>query len=401
MSRLVSAASTSGADATHRRPLRIVYLDHVARLSGGELALLRLLRAQTGVEAHVILAEDGPLADRLRESGISVEVLPIPRRTGELRKDRLRFGRVPIVAAIDTLGYALRVARRLRSLRPDLVHTNSLKSGVYGSVAARVTGTPLVWHLRDRLDEDYLPRPAILLVRGLISRLATVVICNSRSTQRTLGPRTRSVVIASIPALTDSPARADRPHVGPFVAGMIGRLAPWKGQHVFLRAFAKAFADGDQRAAIVGEPMFGDTEIEYAAQLRRLAEELGIADRVEFRGHREEIADELARIDVLVHASTTPEPFGQTVVEGMSAGLPVVAVGDGGPGEIISDGVDGLLYRSGDVSELARILARLENQPELRRELAGAAVERAREFSPSVISEQVLRVYQMTGNRVP
>lgn len=374
--------------------LRVVYLDHVALLSGGELALLRLLRALPEVEAHVILAERGPLVDRLVKAGVSVEVLTMHGRTRQLRKDRLRPGRLPLRAMSDTLGYTVRLSRRLRQLHPDVVHTNSLKSGIYGSLAARLAGTPVVWHMRDRIDADYLPPLGVILVRTLTHYVPHVVISNSRTTQQTLGRIKRSLVIPSVVQLS-TPSNPRPVRDRPLVAGIVGRLAPWKGQDVFLRAFAKAFPDGQQRAIIVGAPLFGEAEVEYAAQLRRLAQELGIAGRVEFRGHREDITAELLSIDVLVHASTTPEPFGQVLIEGMAANLPVVASRAGGPAEIITDGTDGLLYPLGDVAALAEILVQLDAAPRLCARLGHAAARRARDFSGDSIAGQIMGAYRL------
>jgi glycosyltransferase involved in cell wall biosynthesis len=374
--------------------LRVVYLDHVAQLSGGELALLRLLPILTDVQAHVILAEEGPLVDRLRQSGISVEVLPMRGRTRQLRKDSVQAGRLPLRATSDTLAYSLRLAWRLRQLRADLVHTNSLKSGIYGSIAARLAGKPVIWHLRDRIDTDYLPRIAVILIRALTRHLPSVVISNSSATKLTLRPRERSLVIPSVVDMT-AIARAPVAHDGPIVAGIVGRLAPWKGQDVFLYAFASAFPNGAQRAVIVGAPMFGEAEVAYAEGLSRIAEELGIADRVDFRGHREDIVAELSEMDILVHASKTPEPFGQVVIEGMSAQLPVVASRGGGPEEIITDGVDGLLYPRGDVAALAQILVQLEAEPQLRNQLGLAARRRAQDFSPDSVADQTMRAYEL------
>ena len=110
---------------------------------------------------------------------------------------------------------------------------------------------------------------------------------------------------------------------GPLTFGMVGRIAPWKGQDVFLGAFAHAFGQGDERAVIVGGALFGEDDC--ARELSRLADALGVGNRVEFRGHRPNVWDELSRIDVLVHASVTPEPFGQVIIEGMAAGVPVIA----------------------------------------------------------------------------
>jgi glycosyltransferase involved in cell wall biosynthesis len=381
------------------RKTRVVYVNHVAQLSGGEIALLRLLPALRDVAPHVVLAEEGALVDSLLEAGISVEVLPMHQRTQQLRKGNVRPGYLPLRAMSDTLAYTLRLAWRLRRLEPDLVHTNSLKSGVYGSIAARLAHTPIVWHVRDRIDSEYLPAAAVLLVRALTRRLAHVVVSNSYGTRRTVCPRGES--LRSWPVISDMtpppyPGFVEANHgEGPFVVGIVGRLAPWKGQDVFLRAFARAFPHGRQRAVIVGAPLFGAGEVAFADALRHLAEELRVADRVEFRGHREDVMKELRGMNVLVHASTIPEPFGQVVIEGMFAGLPVVASRGGGPDEIITHGVDGLLYPRGDIVALAELLTRLEAQPHFRDHLGLAAMRRARDFSPVAVAAQIMSAYEV------
>jgi hypothetical protein len=119
-------------------------------------------------------------------------------------------------------------------------------------------------------------------------------------------------------------------------------------QDVFLRALAQAFPTGQARAVLVGAPLFREAEAAYAAKLVLLARELGIESRVDFRRHRGDIAYELHQMDLLVHASTIPEPFGQVVIEGISAHLPVVAPRRGGPEQTITEGVDGLLHPCGD-----------------------------------------------------
>jgi glycosyltransferase involved in cell wall biosynthesis len=252
----------------------------------------------------------------------------------------------------------------------------------------------VVWQLHDRIDSDYLPQLAVLLLRALTRLLADVVISVSQAANETLSPRARSIVVPPVVELAtpapESPASDDL-----LVIGMIGRLAPWKGQHVFLRAFAQAFPEGQQRATIVGEALFGEAEVAYGEDLRRLAKELDIAHRVEFRGHREDIFREMRSMDILVHASITAEPFGQVVIEGMSAQLPVVASRGGGPEEIITDGVDGLLFSPGDVPALAQILAELAGEPQLRARLGDAAARRARDFSPGTVAERIMEAYDM------
>jgi glycosyltransferase involved in cell wall biosynthesis len=382
-----------GAPSERRR---VVFLDHVARLSGGEIALLRLLPHLTGVEPHVILGEDGPLAARLQQAGISVEVLALDPAARDLRRDAARAGGVPLGTAWQTLRYTLRLARRLRRISPELVHTNSLKSGVYGAAAARLAGVPVVWHLRDRIAEDYLPRSATRTLRRLLPRLAAAVIANSQATLDTLGGAgggAHTWVIADSVELSPLEPAADGESA---VFGMLGRIAPWKGQDLFLRAFAAAFPSGAERAVIVGSAMFGEEDFEL--ELRELARELGVAERVEFRGFREDIWRELASLDVLVHASVIPEPFGQVVLEGMAAGLPVLAPDEGGPAEVVEDGRTGMLFASRDRDALAAGMRALAADAELRTRLGAAAREATAAYRPGAVAERLEGVYgQLLG----
>jgi glycosyltransferase involved in cell wall biosynthesis len=88
-----------------------------------------------------------------------------------------------------------------------------------------------------------------------------------------------------------------------------------------------------------------------------------------------------------------PEPFGRVVVEGMAAGLAVIATDQGGPTEVIDNGVNGLLVPPGDVNALARALRRLADQPALRQQLGEAARHRAKDFTPDAVASTVLEVY--------
>ncbi len=381
---------------------RVVYLDHVARLSGGEIALLRLLPHLRRVNAHVILGEEGPLATRLAQEGISVEVLPIAAAARDARKDTLRLGGASPTALLSALAYVARLTLRLRQLRPDLVHTNSLKAGVYGSLAANAAGIPVVWHLRDRIAPDYLPRPAVRFVRGLVGRVADGVVANSAATLATLdtpgtshplavGPHDRHGVNRVIPDSVEPSPYPHMPDSSATTFGIVGRIAPWKGQDLFVQAFASAFPTGEERAVIVGAPLFGEDA--YERELRELITRLGLSKRVQLRGFREDVWSELARIDVLVHASVIPEPFGQVVLEGMAAGLPVIAPDEGGPAEVIADGETGRLFAARSVDALAAAMRALGADPQARERLGRAARRSIEAYHPAGVGEQLEEVY--------
>ncbi len=378
------------------RRLRVVYLDHIAQLSGGELALLRTLPALLAdVEPIVVLGEDGPLRAKLEQLGIDVRVVPLAgsvRNTRRQAATRLSPGQLLTLAR-----YLLTLRGLLRELAPDLVHTNSLKAALYGGVAGRLARVPVLWHVRDRIADDYLPRPVVAIVRIAARVLPTAIVANSRATLLTL-PR-GGTVLAS-PVVPDSvaiPTLRLTSGPGPFTVGLVGRLSPWKGQDVFLRAFALAFPSGPERAHLVGSAMFGEES--WEAELRALASALGIADRVEFRGFREDIWAEWGLLDLAVHASTTPEPFGQVVLEAMAAGVPIIASAEGGPAEVVTNGVDGLLVQPRDPATLAEAMRSLAGDPTLRDSLVNGGRQTALRYRPERTAEGLLLIYRSMRHR--
>ena len=380
------------------RRSRVAYLAHTSALSGAELALLHVLPGVTRhVDVVVVLAEDGPLADRLAGVGVETLVLPLREDVRTVHRDAVTL-RGTARQLVELGRHVLALRRLLRARRVDVVHCNSLKSSFYGGLAGRLAGVAVVWHLRDRIDTDSMPPRAVRLVRAAARVLPDVVVANSRATLTTVfphdgGPRwlpRRTVVLDGVEG--PGPRPVPVPVTPGPVVGMVGRLAPGKGQDLFLRAFAAAFAGTSARAVVVGSAMFGEDA--YAATLSPLCERLGIAGQVEFRGFREDVWAELARMDVLVHCSTSPEPFGQVVVEGMAAGLCVLAADEGGPREIVRDGVDGLLVPPRDVDALAAAMASCVADPALRARLGRAARQRAQEFSVGASAGGLVDVYE-------
>ena len=194
---------------------RVVYLDHVTRLSGAEIALARLLEASRDVvEPHVILGEDGPLVQRLRDAGATVEVLPMAENVRDARKGDMTASRLPWRSAGELARYVWALRRRLRDLEPDLVQTNSLKAAIYGGLAGRLTGVPVVWHIHDRIATDYLPRSAVLVIRALSRVLPTRVVTNSVTTLSTL-PLTGLSHLGALQRRGAGPTNRSRPDSHP------------------------------------------------------------------------------------------------------------------------------------------------------------------------------------------
>src|SRR4029077_7409052 len=149
-----------------------------------------------------------------------------------------------------------------------------------------------------------------------IPRMCDAVIANSLATLTTLHLRGGGLVSSVVPSfVTYDPYDANVSHeeeprdLRPFTIAFVGRIAPWKGQLVFVEAFARAFGSGDAIGLIVGAPLFG--EHQYEQQVRHRIDALGLGGRLKMLGFRADVPEILRRVDCLVHASILPEPFGQ------------------------------------------------------------------------------------------
>jgi len=178
-------------------------------MGGGEIALLHLVTHadRRRYQPVVLLFASGPLAERLIEAGIETHVVPLDRKIGSVKKDSLGgMGGLRPSVAIGAISYCFKLAFHIKRLRVELVHTNSLKADILGGIAAKIAGVPVVWHIRDRIDRDYLPAPVVSVFRFLCASFPTRVIANSAATLSTIVPGRRGPACHTI--ATSRPAHS-------------------------------------------------------------------------------------------------------------------------------------------------------------------------------------------------
>jgi glycosyltransferase involved in cell wall biosynthesis len=364
---------------TAGRPLRVLVVDHTGELGGAELALVRLVETiAPDVRVRCLLFSDGPLAAALRARGVGVEVLDLGRGLSTLSRHEAGTASWAHLARTARLvRFSARLLRRLRDLRPDVVHTTSLKADLLTLLPAALTGCPVVWHVHDRISDDYLPSSLVRLVRWA-SRLPRAVVVNSRATAETIPRAVRLAYPGFAPGQAIPPGQPVPRRPGPPVIGIVGRISPTKGQLELVRAASLVLRSHPEATfRVVGGPTFGEEA--YERTVRAEADRLGVTSSIAWVGKVEDPADELDRMTVFVHASPVPEPFGQVVVEAMIRGVPVVATEAGGVPEILRpDGAElGSLVPPGDVAGLAMAITELLDDPER----AASRAERAREHA--------------------
>lgn len=373
--------------------IKVAFIEETAQIGGAEVNLLNLLRGFSNVIRPVVICpHEGPLTRRLAEIGAAVEIVPRPK----LRSTSLLIARHKLsnpAAMLWDLLAILVAAFRLRGFLTregiDLVHTNSMLAHFYGGLAGRMAGVPVLWHLQDIVEE----RQLFGLVRRAVNwgarHLATRVVVVSRTMTNVfdgaLLPRTKVIYngIETEAFRRQEDAAPVRKELGfpagASVVGIIGRLVHWKGHRVFLQAASRILdKQPNTRFLIIGDTSFGDEA--YADELKTLASKLQIDQKVQFLGFRKDIIRLLSGIDIVVHASTAPEPFGLVITEAMAAGKPVVATALGGVPEIVIDGQTGVLVKENDPLALASSVIELIRNPEIIERLGQAAQDHVQRF---------------------
>ncbi len=262
------------------------------------------------------------------------------------------------------------------------MHTNSMIAHIYGSIAAKLAGVPCIWHMQDIVD----PRMAFGMVRRMLVYLGGIlpkkIVVVSKAAGAMFDGKSASkvhVIYNGTDCKRFSPevdGSAVRRELGiseeELVVGMVGRLTRWKGHKEFLKAAARVAEQMENtKFLVIGDTTFGDPR--FKDELIRLVKTLKLESRVIFTGARNDIPALLRAMDVLVHASILPEPFGLVIIEGMAAGVPVIAADQGGPREIISEGEDGFLVDPHKTNELAQAIIRLLRDESLRKRISEAA----------------------------
>ena len=353
---------------TDKAKWRVLYVEGNAdsTIGGSYFSLLFLVAGldQTRFTPLVVFAKENSLIPRFHATGARTLIVPAvmrARASGPL-------GRLLAQARFLYRLYVVqprRLARILRSERIDLVHlNNSIRHNHAWMLAARLAGVPCITHERglkkrgfktsDRrlarnLDAVICISSAVHenLVASGLGDLPIVTIFNGLDPAQMQSTRAAAQVRAEIGVAPDAP-----------LIGIVGNIKPWKGQEIVIRAMALLREEFPDLACV----MIGDTSPSAAAyreQMAALTRELGIASRVHITGFRSDVANYINALDIQVHASVHPEPFGRVLLEGMALSKPLVASNGGGVPEIVVHEHTGLLFEPGNPTALAAALRTL------------------------------------------
>jgi glycosyltransferase involved in cell wall biosynthesis len=340
--------------------------------------VLRLDRSR--YEPIVVFRDENRVAEQMRDAGVRVLVIPAYE---PLVFDSPHLNRwlAPLKKGVNFvrggLGQVLAVRRLLTRERIDLVNfNNSVTISHEWMAAAFSMGIPCITH------QMGIPLRYSVVSR-VFARRQDAVICLSHAifdAMRESGldlPRAEVIYSAFDPSRysfrDDAPTLRERHDIPPNapVIGVIGNIKEWKGQETAIRAMGLlASSHPDLRCILVGATAQSDQP--YRERLDRLCVELDLRDRVIFAGSQDNPIDYMRLMDVVMHTSTSPEPFGIVLLEAMLVAKPLISTTIGGPAEIVDDGVTGHLVEPGRPEALAEAVDRCLRDP------AGAAAMGAR-----------------------
>jgi len=187
---------------------------------------------------------------------------------------------------------------------------------------------------------------------------------------------------------------------GQLTFGIFGRVVEWKGIREFIQAAGEVIEEiPEARGFVVGD--ISDGEKSFFQAMVQLVADLGLTKKVMFTGYRKDVPALMGLMDVIVHASTRPEPFGMVIIEGMAMKKPVVATKGGGALDIVIDGETGLLVEMGDARALGQAISTLLQQPDLRQTMGLSGRARVeRQFTSRRYADQMAIIYQRLGTVV-
>lgn len=382
------------SDAAPYKKPRILFLTHVGQPGGAEFVMMRLCDS---VKDHceVIHFLPGVIEGILEKRSISSSILKMPEGLSGLKRSG---GWTSLIKTIPgVLGMIKGLVVRERDF--DLIVAMSQKAFILSALAKLFARKPLIWFMNDLISKSHFSKALIFIMTKLFARFADAIVVNSQASYNSWvksgGKSDKLHIIypgSDIDEISSLIANDKKIHLlrqtfnpeGRPLIGIFGRICSWKGQDVFLKAISEI---DHVQAVIVGGAYFGEDD--YFSSLKAFVRDHNLSKRVHFAGHLDDVPAAMAACDIVVHASTDPEPFGLVITEAMICGKPVIASNAGGATEIIENKKSGLLTPPGDASALASAIQTYLTYPDMAEQIATTGQARAKElFSNAAMIEK-------------
>jgi glycosyltransferase involved in cell wall biosynthesis len=399
--------------------MRVLFVSPAAELGGAERCLLdcvAALHARGGVQADILAFADGPLLTKARELGARTRVIQAPHNLsllGESSSGSQSGGAVLgfFSAAPGVVRFLGRLREAIALAMPDVVHTNGMKAHLLAGLVAPARAR-LVIHLHDFISARRASRRLLPALQRI--RRRAIFIANSQAVARDFASIAPHANVRTIYNVVDTDyfcegvaepdwlanlAGLEPPTPETIAFGLVATYARWKGHGLFIEAaglLKRARPGIPVRFYVVGGPIYETLGSQVrAAELLQQARVSGIESYFGLVPFQDDVARVYRALNVVVHASTQPEPFGRTIVEAMACARPVIVARAGGAAELFKEGVNAFGFEPGSAAKLAETMMR-ELDPDVRVRLGQSARQHAMvSFGRPRLAGELLQVYTL------
>ena len=400
--------------------MRVLFVSPAAGLGGAERCLLdcvAALRERGNVEADVLALCDGPLLVKARALGATTQVIEAPRNLALLGESGSGSESGDAVlglfsAAPGIMRFLVCLRQAIANARPDVVHTNGMKAHLLAGLLAPAHAR-LAVHLHDFIGARRASK-WLLPALGRIRRRARFIAISQAVARDFAGiaPRADVRTIYNVvdtnyfcdgvpePDWLAALAGMGSPPPETTTFGLVATYARWKGHALFIEAaglLRRSRPELPVRFYVVGGPIYETLGSQVqAAELLQQARAAGLESHFGLVPFQDDIARVYKALNVAVHASTQPEPFGRTIIEAMACARTVIVARAGGAAELFEEGVTAFGFEPRSAARLAEAMMRtLDLNARVR--LGQAARQHAVDgFGRSRLASQLLRVYAPT-----
>jgi len=388
------------------RKLNVLYINHSSQISGAEVVLINLLNLvkQKNVYPIVILPQNGKLAKKIRKEKIQVEIVPIPFLVRTCN---------PLILINYFINYFLfskSFYKIIKKYQIRIIHANSFQAAFYSLLVAKLLKIPLVWHMHDILSYRLFNKIFIKLTSFGVSKIIcvseavkvnlTIFGVNSEKCKVIYNSINRSEFL-NTNVIYGKFRKEYNISQDTILIGIIGQIAEWKGQEIFLNSISKVLIKFSKVKFIIVGDVISEKEEKYKKTLKKFIEKNNLEKVVFFTGFREDISQIITDLNIIVHTSIKPDPLPTIIIEGMALGKPVIATDVGGVRELITPNLNGLIIPPKDSQKLSQAILKMLSNPKLIKKMGKEGMMIAdKKFAPIQNIRKINDIYQNINKKI-
>jgi glycosyltransferase involved in cell wall biosynthesis len=393
--------------------MKLLYLNASSQLGGAERNLIDAICAVQDRDPSIeitalITAADGPIVAELDRLGIKIILLELPSKIAQLGDSGLKGQTNRLVSILsfarnvsllgEFISYWQQLKRSISQVNPDVIHSNGMKTHLLA--ASLGISTPIIWHLHDFIGSRVLVKQLLKLLVNRASAAIAISQSIADDWQAVFPSLHIELIYNAIDIDRYKPQLSirDSQHLN---IGLVATYALWKGHDIFIQAIGhiakkRPELQSTVKFYIIGGAIYETARSQYSrSQLQQLARDLNVEDWLVFIDFQQDIVSAYNMLDIVVHASTQPEPFGRTIVEAMACEKAVIVAQAGGAAELFAHQEDAIGVLPGDSTALSVAIEKLIDSPSDRIALgiAGRITVKDR-FNRDRLGQELISLYQ-------